>query len=185
MRYGEKMGSDTILTEANHSYFGDPHPQYVIKAICKKIPKISDISKPYYALATVDIYNDDICIIYEFDIFSIDSSEIKTARFIVKIFVQSLLEGIRNVYIQKESSINLDDIEIKVSVIDNGSNGNTFYIYLVQNDISTTYAYLPIKEISTRENKYSYDISYGAIYRELPLGSILDSLNQTLDQKIK
>ena len=56
MRYGEKIGSDRILTEANHYRFGDPHPQYLSKTNCIKIPKILDIEKPYYALATINIY---------------------------------------------------------------------------------------------------------------------------------
>lgn len=172
MRYGEKIGSDRILTEANHYRFGDPHPQYLSKTNCIKIPKILDIEKPYYALATINIYNDDVCIIYEFDIFSIDSSDIKQSKYTIKIFVQDLSEGIRKVYVEKVSSINLENIEIKISAVDNRENGIIFYIYLVQSDTVNTFAYIPTKEISTRNNRYSYDISYGAIYRDTPLGEV-------------
>lgn len=174
MMYGEKIGGDTILTEGNHYNFGDVHPQYVGKSLYNSIPKISDLTRPYYALATVNVYNDNTCIVYEFDIFSVDSGKIKKAKYFVKIFVESLSNGTRTVYVQNESAVNMTDIDIKVSVVDNGTDGNIFYIYLVQTESTHEFVYVPIKELSTRNNAYSYDISYGASYRSTPIGNLIN-----------
>lgn len=174
MMYGEKIGGDTIFTEGNHYNFGDVHPQYVGKSLCNVIPKITDLTKPYYALTTVNIYNDDVCIVYEFDIFSVDLGEVKKAKYLVKIFVESLSNGTRTVYVQKDSAVNMNDIDIKVSVVDNGTKGNIFYIYLVQTESTHKFAYIPTKEISTRNNAYSYDIAYGASYRSTPIGNLIN-----------
>jgi hypothetical protein len=165
------MNKQEVLTEANHYNFGDVHPQYVSKSLFKKLPMFTDTSKPYYALTTINIYNKDLSVIYEFDLLDISNGSLGYGKYLIKIDVTASNQ--KSAYIEKVYTKNIDDVQIKVSCVDNGSNGYVFYVYIVQSAINKNYVYTSTKEYCTRQNRYSYDFAYGAAYRSNASGEIL------------
>lgn len=172
------MNSD-MLTKFNHYNFDDCHPQYVSKTQVKSVPHLSDITSPYYALAYPRVYNDNTSIFWKAFIFNSDSGKISSAEIEVKINVGKLTDvSTISASAVLKNQVNFDENSIVVST-DNIANGKIFYIYLKQNAIGKSYQYQVQLESSTRNNRFSYDIGYGAAYKKNFAGTkLFDSLDE-------
>lgn len=172
MKTDEKMGCYEIFNEGNHYDYEDCHPQYVSKRFTKILPLFSDASKPFYALAYPRVYNDDICIYWKAFIYNVDNGEISSADVEVKINVGKITDDSSiSAKVNVKNAVNFNN-SIHVSMA-NLEDGKVFYIYLKQSEVGKKYAYQILVESSTRENRYSYDVGYGATYRSSMIGTNL------------
>nr|DAJ70562.1 MAG TPA: hypothetical protein [Caudoviricetes sp.] len=172
--------SDAILKKSNHYNFDDCHPQYVSKTQVKIVPHFTDITSPYYALAYPRVYNDNTSIFWKAFIFNSDSGKISSAEIEVKINVGKLTnDSTISASAVIKNKANFDGNSILISMA-NVANGKVFYIYLKQNAIGKSYLYQVQLESSTRNNRFSYDIGYGSVYRKNFAGTkLFDSLDES------